>query len=513
MGLNEDGQLGHSSEAQFVPVPQEIVLPEPVTQVAAGHHHTLFLTESGNVWACGRNNRGQLGLGSKAGSFATSPQRLEALSGANISSSRLWFWNKDESYPRLVQSVTEKVAGISCGHMHSGCIDANGMVYTWGYGSYWQLGTGQTLDVGMPHKVDRLHGATQLAMGGAHTLVLRQTDDVVAWGANQSGVLGMGIGVSQDARLPTRVPKLSCSQVSTGWKHSAAVGHAGELYSWGWGGSVGTATSFETGQSSGGQLGLGNEFDYWKPTQLKFAESGWQRSSGRFSSLFVEAKSAVVLTALYRVHALNPYRNFRQPTDRMIVGFILVLLAIAGGVAMFAYICRVRQFALRSQYLQRTAAARRTGIVDMPSYPAPLVQLRPVATHTPAAEDEGTVRECPICFEEITQNQEWLLLPCKHGVCATCYQKLIQDQHQVHDVPTYIHPTGQQLASVPPVRELILLCGTVSPEIVDRTWCTIFGRHLIYLQDVNRPVLDARGACQCAVQYLFHVTRPVSGAQ
>ncbi|DBB10173.1 TPA: hypothetical protein ACH3X3_001750 [Trebouxia sp. C0006] len=246
MGLNEDGQLGHSSEAQFVPVPQEIVLPEPVTQVAAGHHHTLFLTESGNVWACGRNNRGQLGLGSKAGSFATSPQRLEALSGANIvsiaagaehclaanaagqlfswgcgsngrlghaqSSSRLWFWNKDESYPRLVQSVTEKVAGISCGHMHSGCIDANGMVYTWGYGSYWQLGTGQTLDVGMPHKVDRLHGATQLAMGGAHTLVLRQTDDVVAWGANQSGVLGMGIGVSQDARLPTRVPKLSCSQ-------------------------------------------------------------------------------------------------------------------------------------------------------------------------------------------------------------------------------------------------------------------------------------------------------------
>ena len=57
-------------------------------------------------------------------------------------------------------------------------------------------------------------------------------------------------------------------QVSTGWKHSAAVGHAGELYAWGWGGSVGTATSFETGRSSGGQLGLGNEFDYWAPTNV-----------------------------------------------------------------------------------------------------------------------------------------------------------------------------------------------------------------------------------------------------
>lgn len=57
------------------------MLPEPVTKVAAGHHHTLFLTESGNVWACGRNSRGQLGLGSKAGASATIPQRLEALTG------------------------------------------------------------------------------------------------------------------------------------------------------------------------------------------------------------------------------------------------------------------------------------------------------------------------------------------------------------------------------------------------------------------------------------------------
>lgn len=37
--------------------------------------------------------------------------------------------------------------------MPIGCIDANGAVYTWGYGSYWQLGTGQTLDAGMPQKV------------------------------------------------------------------------------------------------------------------------------------------------------------------------------------------------------------------------------------------------------------------------------------------------------------------------------------------------------------------------
>ena len=62
-------------------VPQEVCLPEPVVEVAAGHHHTLFLTQSGNVWACGRNSRGQLGLGSKAGSHVCTPQPLNALAG------------------------------------------------------------------------------------------------------------------------------------------------------------------------------------------------------------------------------------------------------------------------------------------------------------------------------------------------------------------------------------------------------------------------------------------------
>lgn len=58
-----------------------------------------------------------------------------------------------------------------------------------------------------------VHGVTGLALGGAHTLALRQTDDLLAWGANQNGVLGLGIGTSQDARTPMKVPKLTCSQV------------------------------------------------------------------------------------------------------------------------------------------------------------------------------------------------------------------------------------------------------------------------------------------------------------
>ena len=58
-----------------------------------------------------------------------------------------------------------------------------------------------------------MHGIADLAMGGAHTLALRYTDNVVAWGANQNGVLGLGVGVSRDAKEPVNIPQLTCAQV------------------------------------------------------------------------------------------------------------------------------------------------------------------------------------------------------------------------------------------------------------------------------------------------------------
>ena len=62
-------------------------------------------------------------------------------------------------------------------------------------------------------QVPEVHGIADMAMGGAHTLALRHSENVVAWGANQNGVLGLGVGISKDARLPVTVPKLKCSQV------------------------------------------------------------------------------------------------------------------------------------------------------------------------------------------------------------------------------------------------------------------------------------------------------------
>lgn len=68
--------------------------------LAAGAEHSLAVSASGQIfsWGCGSNGR----------------------LGHAQSSNRLWFWNRNEATPRLVQSFTEKAVSVSCGHMHSG---------------------------------------------------------------------------------------------------------------------------------------------------------------------------------------------------------------------------------------------------------------------------------------------------------------------------------------------------------------------------------------------------------
>ena len=88
------------------------------------------------------------------------------------------------------------------------------------------------------------------------------------------------LGKDFDHRMPTTAQVWHCCfemamillipvQVASGWQHNAGVEN-GRLWSWGWGGSVGSDSAvFPQHTSSGGQLGLGNEFDYWKPTAVQ----------------------------------------------------------------------------------------------------------------------------------------------------------------------------------------------------------------------------------------------------
>lgn len=107
------------------------------------------------------------------------------------------------------------------------------------------------------------------------------------WGMNDNGVLG--INDMEHAPFPTIISNLDLKQVGAGWKHNAGVTSSGMLFTWGSGGSVGHPSGlYEIGKSSsGGQLGLGDDYDRLEPTKVMdeawHARYSWMQVSCGFN--------------------------------------------------------------------------------------------------------------------------------------------------------------------------------------------------------------------------------------
>ena len=88
-----------------------------ITKIATGRSHSLILLASGEVYGCGSNTQGQLGLGDSKAALR------DALRFVKI--------------PSLVG-----IRDISCGYEHSIACDRSGRLLTFGHPQYGQLGHG-----------------------------------------------------------------------------------------------------------------------------------------------------------------------------------------------------------------------------------------------------------------------------------------------------------------------------------------------------------------------------------
>lgn len=83
---------------------------------------------------------------------------------------------------------------IACGGSHSACLSSTGNVYTWGNGSYGQLGQGLDCEmIAEPRIVSKLKGKdiVSIVCGQNHTMFLSSSGLVYACGNGYYGQLGL----------------------------------------------------------------------------------------------------------------------------------------------------------------------------------------------------------------------------------------------------------------------------------------------------------------------------------
>ncbi|XP_057972295.1 ultraviolet-B receptor UVR8 isoform X2 [Malania oleifera] len=307
-GLNDFGQLGISDEKSYTTEPVEVSgLSKEIIQISAGYYHSSAVTVDGELYMWGKNSNGQLGLGKKAAKVVPVPSKVDCLIGITVKMTALgsehsvaitegkvlsWggggigrlghghesgffgFLKSSSEYtPRLVKKLEEfKVKNVAAGLLHTACLDENGSVFIFGEKTVNKLGFGEGSNASMPSMIGGFPFSEEVACGGYHTCIITNGGELYTWGSNDNGCLG--IGCTDVIHSPERVQgpflKYPVCKVSCGWKHTAAISE-GKIFTWGWGGSHGTFS--EDGHSSGGQLGQGNDVDYYEPTVVNFGKN------------------------------------------------------------------------------------------------------------------------------------------------------------------------------------------------------------------------------------------------
>ncbi|MEM7360791.1 MAG: hypothetical protein AAF431_17000 [Pseudomonadota bacterium] len=216
-GSNFSGQLGNGSNLSSN-TPVAVTGITTATQLSMGANHSCALLADSTIRCWGNGARGELGNGGTS---------------SNV--------------PVIVSGLSN-VTAIAAGASHTCAAVNNDEVYCWGRNSGGQLGyIGRESD--LPIKVNGVSDAHHLGTSSSTSCAI--TDDgmseqVLCWGGNQAGVLGIGDSSIAESVLPVAVVNLGTITSLTSYSgHMCALESGDKIKCWGDNefGSVGNGTS------------------------------------------------------------------------------------------------------------------------------------------------------------------------------------------------------------------------------------------------------------------------------
>lgn len=213
----------------------------------------LSVQQDGSVYAAGRNDVGQLGLG----------------------------FYSNEQYAPLV--VPEQRAVDVCSKGVSSCaVSGEGLASCTGLNTNGQLGDGTALTRPRFAPVLAIGRVKEVFCGDAFTCAVTEQGAGKCWGDASTGVLGVGNATS--ARQTTPLPVVGfetagLASVSTGQSHACFLHVQGRVYC--------------TGRNTYGQLGLGSAVSKLVPTLVPFATAFASVACGGDHTCAATAQGAV----------------------------------------------------------------------------------------------------------------------------------------------------------------------------------------------------------------------------
>lgn len=194
-GGNTFGQLGNGSKLKqmFAKKIDAFASGRSIIKIACGFNFTLFLSDKGEVYSCGDNSFGQLGLGK---TLLSTELPLQV------------------SFPPEGQFIVR----ISAGSFSAALTD-HGKLFLWGLNFL--------TNTYEPTAINFSHSLKDVAIGSDYGIALCTKGKVYAWGRNENGELGIG-GFTNNLEIEENpyFSKKKVIAVSCGEHHVMALGES-----------------------------------------------------------------------------------------------------------------------------------------------------------------------------------------------------------------------------------------------------------------------------------------------